>query len=181
MAVTQDVPIYRFGTQTGNQPLGLPEAASANIYAGTIAVTNSSGFAKDAGSSAASTDIVWGVYNGQYDSQEHVSSPMAGGTTNGLHIVGVDTGTFLLNNATGPDAIAQSNIGNVCYIYDNVTVALTNSTGSRAVAGTIFAVAATTSVSPINSGANAAYTNKVAVRMGVDTPGAAHGPGTGTP
>ncbi len=181
MAVTTDVPIYRYGSPTGNQPLGLPEAASANIYAGTIAVTNSSGFAKDAGSSAASTDVVWGLYNGQYDSQEHVAAPMAGGTTNGLHIVGVDTGTFLLNNATGPDAIAQSNVGSVCYIYDNVTVALTNSTGSRAVAGTVFAVASSTGLSALNSGANAVYSGKVAVRMGVDLPGAAHDTGTGTP
>jgi hypothetical protein len=178
-SVTQDVPIYRYGTQDGNQPLGLPEKASASIYVGTIAVTQS-GYAKDAASSAASTDVCWGVYNGTYDSQPHTAAPMAGGTTDGLHTVGVDTGIFLLNNATGPDAIAQANIGSACYIYDNVTVALTNSTGSRAVAGTVFAVASSTGVGAVSSGSNTMYTNKVAVRMGVDLPGAAHGPGTGS-
>ncbi len=168
MAVTNDVPIYRFGTQDGHQPTALPETASASIYAGTIAVT-ASGYAKDAGSSPASTDIVWGIYNGQYDSQPHFTSPMAGGTSNGLHVVGVDTGTFLLASATGPDAIAAANIGSACYVYDNVTVALTNSTGSRTVAGTIMGVFGSSGVIGV-TGSNSIYTGKVAVRLGVTPP-----------
>lgn len=174
MAVTTDVPIYRWGTQDGHQPTAQPQKASSSIYAGTIAVTQS-GYAKDAGSSAASTDVVWGIYNGQYDSQPHFTSPMAGGTSDGLHVVGIDQGSFLLASATGPDAITQANVGSVCYVYDNVTVALTNSTGSRAVAGTIVGVSAIGA-----SGTNAIYTGKVAVRMGIayQAPGGV-GPGTG--
>ena len=177
MAVTNDIPIFRFGPNTGHQPMALPEAANASIYAGTIAVTNNSGYAKDAGSSPATTDIVWGVYNGMYDSQEHITAPMAGGTTNGLHIVGVDTGTFLLNNATGPDAIGVGNVGQACYIYDNVTVALTNSTGSRTVAGTILAAAV---AGGALSTSNAMYSGKVAVRIGVQPANTGgNPPGTG--
>lgn len=163
MAATTDVPIYRYGTADGHQPQALPEKASESIYAGTIAVT-AAGYAKDAGSSPASTDLVWGVYNGQYDSQPHFTSPMAGGTTNGLHVVGVEQGTFLLNSATGPDAITEANLGAGCYVYDNVTVALTNSTGSRALAGTVVAVSA------IGATTNAIYTGKVAVRLGAVQP-----------
>lgn len=173
MAVTQDVPFYRYGTPDGHQLQALPEKASASIYAGTIAVTQA-GYAKDAGSSPASTDIVWGIYNGQYDSQPHLAAPMAGGTTDGLHTVGVAQGSFLLNVASGPDAITQANVGSACYVYDNVTVALTNSTGSRAVAGTIMAVGAT-----LSSQTNGAYAGKVAVRLGVTPPNTGNAaPGT---
>lgn len=177
MAVTTDVPIYRWGTNDGHQSTALPEKASASIYAGTIAVTQS-GMAKDAGSSAASTDLVWGIYNGIYDSQPHFVSPMAGGTTDGLHAVGVDQGTFLLASATGPDAIAAANVGSACYVYDNVTVALTNSTGSRAVAGTIMAVYGTAGMVGV-TGSNAIYSGKVAVRLGVTPPNTGNAaPGT---
>ncbi len=177
MAVTNDVPIYRYGTPDGHQPQSLPEKASASIYAGTIAVTQS-GYAKDAGSSPASTDICWGLYDGTYDSQPHFTSPMAGGTTDGLHQVGVVQGTFLLASATGPDAIAAANIGSACYIYDNVTVALTNSTGSRAVAGTVMAVYGTSGSVGV-TGSNAIYAGKVAVRLGATPPNTGNAaPGT---
>ncbi len=177
MAATTDVPIYRFGTPDGHQPIALPEKASASIYSGTIAVTQS-GMAKDAGSSPASTDLVWGLYNGQYDSQPHFTSPMAGGTADGLHQVGVDMGTFLLASATGPDAIAAANVGSACYVYDNVTVALTNSTGSRAVAGTIMAVYGTSGAVG-STGSNLLYTGRVAVRLGVTPPNTGNAaPGT---
>ena len=174
MAVTTDVPIYRWGTNDGHQPQALPIKASASLYAGTIAVTQS-GYAKDAGSSAASTDLVWGLYSGDYDSQPHFTSPMAGGTSDGLHVAGVYQGTFLLASATGPDAITQANIGAACYVYDNVTVALTNSTGSRALAGTIMAVSAIGA-----TGSNEIYTGKVAVRLGNTPPNTGgSAPGTG--
>ncbi len=175
-AVTQDQITYQYGTPDGVAGLlQLSQKASSSIYAGTIAVT-SSGTAKDAGSSPASTDICWGLYNGQYDSQAHLVAPMAGGTADGLHIVGVDTGTFLLASATGPDAIGVSNIGQVCYIFDNVTVALTNSAGTRAVAGTVMAAG-----SAMIPATNSVYSGKVAVRLGATPPGTGNLPQVGSP
>ncbi len=178
MAVTNDVPIYRYGSPDGNpNPIALPQKASSSIYAGTIAVTQS-GMAKDAGSSPASTDICWGIYNGQYDSQPHFAAPMAGGTADGLHQVGIAQGSYLLASATGPDAIAAANVGSACYIFDNVTVALTNSTGSRAVAGTVVAVYGASGTVGA-TGSNALYTGRVAVRLGATPPNTGNtAPGT---
>jgi hypothetical protein len=44
------------------------------------------------------------------------------------------------NNSSDADAISTANIGADCYIVDDQTVALTNGTNTRSVAGKIFDV-----------------------------------------
>ncbi|MCX7559112.1 hypothetical protein OS190_05990 [Sulfitobacter sp. F26204] len=57
----------------------------------------------------------------------------ANGTTKGEY----QAGTFLLANSAAADLIATADIGAVCYAVDDQTVAKTDGTGTRSVAGFI--------------------------------------------
>ncbi len=46
-------------------------------------------------------------------------------------------GVFCFDSAGGADAITFDDIGATCYVVDDQTVALTNGTGTRSVAGKI--------------------------------------------
>lgn len=70
-----------------------------------------------------------------------------GGATDGANFVGtnfnqikVEQGVFRLNNSASGDLIAQANVGQICYVVDDQTVALTNGTGTRSPAGVIMEV-----------------------------------------
>jgi len=54
--------------------------------------------------------------------------------------VDVRTGVFKFFNSSGGDAITNANIGATVYIVDDETVALTNGSGTRSPAGTVFLV-----------------------------------------
>lgn len=54
--------------------------------------------------------------------------------------VDVDTGIFAYDNSTAADLIGRDDIGKDCYGVDDQTVALTNGTNTRSVAGKIFDV-----------------------------------------
>lgn len=54
--------------------------------------------------------------------------------------VQVEAGTFKWNNSAAGDAIAQADVGKQCYVVDDNTVAKTDGTGTRSVAGIIQAV-----------------------------------------
>lgn len=49
----------------------------------------------------------------------------------------VDSGVFRYGNSAAGDAIAQADVGNDCYVVDDQTVAKTDGTGTRSVAGKI--------------------------------------------
>jgi hypothetical protein len=51
--------------------------------------------------------------------------------------VRVDSGTFRWANSADADLIAQANVGAVCYVVDDLTVALTSNSTTRSVAGVI--------------------------------------------
>lgn len=55
----------------------------------------------------------------------------------GTATVRVRLGTFRFDNSTSTDAIAAKNVGAKCYIADDQTVALTDNSGARKVAGVI--------------------------------------------
>ncbi len=156
MPVSKDQKITRYGTQDGHQPTYQPMKASVSIYAGTIALTDSTGYAKTA-ASPTSNDTCWGLYNGLADGTPTASSPIVNGTVAGGIMIGIDTGTFYLASGLSSDAITQANVGAACYVVDEVTVGLTSNANTRPVAGRIAGIGL------------AQYAGLVAVTMGNDT------------
>lgn len=107
-----------------------PVAASTLIYAGTIAVVNSSG--KLTKGAVATTLKAVGVPSANID-----NSAGAADAINGTVEIGV-FGPFL--NSAGGDAIALADVGATCFIVDDETVAKTNGSNSRSAAGTVWDV-----------------------------------------
>ena len=62
------------------------------------------------------------------------------GGANGAISVQVKRGTFKYGNSSAGDLIAQADVGADCYIVDDQTVAKTNGSSTRSVAGKIIAV-----------------------------------------
>jgi hypothetical protein len=156
MAVTKDQKTIRYGTQDGHQPTYQPMKANEAIYAGTIAVTKA-GYAISAKTGLATTDICWGLYNGLINGSPAVSTPITAGTTNGDTLIGIDTGTFYLQNGTNSDAFTQADVGATAYVVDEVTVGKTDGSAARPVAG---------KVANIGSGQ---YAGLIAVTLGNNT------------
>ena len=61
-------------------------------------------------------------------------------TSSGVALVRVAQGVFKFVNSTSSDAITQANVGQVAYIVDDQTVALTSANGTRSIAGTIMSI-----------------------------------------
>ena len=108
-------------------------AASAKVYAGTIAVLTAAGFLTK-GSTAATLKCV-GVFDQPYDNTGGADGAIAGDVKRGIF------GPFA-NSAAG-DAIANTDIGTTCYIVDDQTVAKTSNAGARSAAGVVHLVDAT--------------------------------------
>jgi hypothetical protein len=62
------------------------------------------------------------------------------GLASGVKTLKIEFGEFCWANSTAGDAIAQADVGNACYAVDDQTVAKTDGTGTRSVAGKIMAV-----------------------------------------
>lgn len=115
----------RHGTE-----FSLPVAAGAKIYAGAmVAIITSStsvGYAKQG--------VTATTLRGVGVCQETIDNTSgADGAVN----VNVRRGVFRFANSPAGDLIALKDIGSTCYIVDDQTVALTNGTNTRSVAGTI--------------------------------------------
>lgn len=151
--LTTDQKIVRYGTADGHQPGVQPQKSNTNIYAGTVAVTRG-GYLIDPMTSVQSTDVVWGMINGEQDGAPHIVAPMAGGTVDGTHQLDFDTGSFYLLPGTAGDALAQADVGSTVYLIDGITVGKTDGGAARPKAGVLEA---------IGSGQYAGF---VAVRLG---------------
>lgn len=104
-------------------------AAATEIFAGALTALDASG---NATPGATATDLTAaGV------AQEHVdnSSGSAGDKT-----VKVRRGVFRFKNSAGADEITAAEIGSDCYIVDDETVAKTDGTATRSVAGKVYDV-----------------------------------------
>ena len=107
-------------TQNRNTPhrLGLSRghlvAAATECFAGTI--TTATGL------------VAVGVF-------EHYQDNTAG--ADGDQVVEVKRGNFRLANSAGADEITAADIGQVCYIVDNQTIAKTDGTATRSPAGIV--------------------------------------------
>lgn len=134
MSTTRDLNILRYGTPDGHQATSQPLKSTVSVYIGQIALTRS-GYLIQPDTSVTNADIAWGVINGQVNSQETVSSPITGGSTDGDHVVGIDTGTFWLSNGTSSDELTQADVGATVYAIDGNTAGKTNGGGSRPTLG----------------------------------------------
>ena len=102
-----------------------PVAATTQLFAGGLACINASGYLTKG---AVSTTLKCvGV------TVEGVNNTGADGAANGK----VRRGCFRFGNSSAGDLIARADIGADCYIVDDQTVAKTNGTSSRSVAGKI--------------------------------------------
>lgn len=100
--------------------------APSKILAGTIVMLNSTGFAT--GGATATGQVADGV------AMETVDNV---GGSSGDKSVRVEKGVFCFENSASADAVALADIGENCYIVDNQTVAKTDGSATRSVAGKI--------------------------------------------
>lgn len=114
--------------QRNGDRLSLPVAASVTIFAGALVARDGNGRATPG---AAATTL-----RGVGRAAEQVTN----GSTAGAVNVEIERGIFRFGNSTSTDAITTANIGADCYIVDDQTVALTNGSNTRSVAGKIFDV-----------------------------------------
>jgi len=101
-------------------------AAVAKILAGTIVVLNASGFAEP-GATATGKKCV-GVADATVDN--------TGGSAGDLEVP-IKRGTFLFENSATTDEITDADYGADCYVVDNQTVAKTDGTNTRSIAGKV--------------------------------------------
>ncbi len=120
-ALTADRPTPK---RTGMH-LSLPVAAATKIFAGAIVCVNTSNLAVKG---AVSTTLkAVGV------AKEQVDNTGAAGEQR----IEVERGVFQFANSSAGDLIALQDIGSQCFIVDDNTVAKTNGTSTRSVAGIV--------------------------------------------
>lgn len=104
----------------------LPVAANAVIYAGALVCVNASGYAVPG--STSTTLKAAGV------AQEAVTGTATAGA---VSVLVLRDGWHLFKNSSSGDAIALADINASCFIVDDETVAKTNGSSTRSVAGII--------------------------------------------
>jgi len=109
--------------------VSLPVAASKKIYAGALVARDAGGYATPGAAAAGLRGV------GRAEAQADNSSGQAGDLS-----VEVRKGVFRFGNSSGADEITRADIGSDCYIVDDSTVARTDGTGTRPVAGKVFDV-----------------------------------------
>lgn len=131
-ALTSARPVQRFGFNTLEPGLNFPIKASTKCIQGGIAVLSGGYIAPG---TAATGLIAVGVFSTPPISGIDNTSGAAGALT-----AAVTRGTFKFNNSSAADAIAAANVGGPCYIVDDNTVALTDSSGTRSYAGAVIQI-----------------------------------------
>ena len=114
------------GAAAHDQCRDYPVAAAVKIHAGTLVVLTAAGFAKPG--EAATGLVTVGRARKSYDNTSGAA---------GAFRVEVDEGVFPWVNSAAADAITTANVGDRVYVVDDQTVALTNGTGTRSVAGIV--------------------------------------------
>ena len=101
-------------------------AAVAKILAGTIVVLNTSGNAEPGATATGKKSV--GVAKETVDN--------TGGSAGDLQVP-IARGCFRFANSTAGDAITNADYGANCYVVDNQTVAKTDGSSTRSIAGVI--------------------------------------------
>jgi hypothetical protein len=121
MALTKDRNTISRSGQQFSYPL-----AAVKVYAGSIGVINASGHLTK-GATATGLKCV-GRIKAQVDNSAGVAAAVNGEVENGL---------FCWKNSAAADAITLAEVGTVCFIVDDETVAKTSGGGTRSPAGII--------------------------------------------
>lgn len=110
--------------------LSVPVAAATTIYMGALVATliGGSGYATNA--TADNTYRVIGVA-----ASNATNTTAAGYGSDGDISVDVERGVFPFTNSSSTDALSAADVGELCYVADNDTVARTSNGGLRPVAG----------------------------------------------
>ena len=124
-ALTEERPIDRVGSQAIPDRLMRPLAASIKAIKGGIAA-NVAGYARPG--ITATGHKMFGVFDETVDNTAGAA---------GAKSARVIRGVFTFNNSSAGDLIAQADVGNNCYVVDDQTVAKTDGTGTRSIAGVI--------------------------------------------
>lgn len=103
-----------------------PVAAATRIFAGSLVCLNAAGLAVPGATST--TLKARGRAEEQIDNRDGAAGDVRIETRRGL---------FRFDNSAAADAIARADIDNECFIVDDHTVAKTNGTSTRSVAGII--------------------------------------------
>ena len=127
-ALTED----RNTPQRDGRTYSFEVAGSTKIYAGSLVALNSSGYATPGATST--TLVAVGMAIEQVDNSSG---------SDGDENVTVQAGIFRFGNSTGGDEITIAEIGDACYIVDDQTVAKTDGTSTRSVAGIVVDVDST--------------------------------------
>lgn len=101
-------------------------ATGVLIYAGALVAINANGFATPG--ATATTLKGFGRAEEQVDNSDGADGDVT---------VKVGREIYRFDNSAGGDEITLSDVGSDCYIVDDETVALTDGTGARSVAGKI--------------------------------------------
>lgn len=109
--------------------VALPVAAATLLYAGCLACVNASGFLTKG--AATNTLRAVGRLNQFIDNSN-------GG--NGDVLAEVEAGVFQYDNSAGADELTLADVGHVCFVVDDATVAKTNGAGVRPRAGIVMDV-----------------------------------------
>jgi hypothetical protein len=104
-------------------------ASGAKIFAGGLVMRSATGFATK-GATALSL-------HGAGRAEEQVDNSAGG---NGDLVIKVREGVFRLDNSASTDEITDAEVGKLCYAVDDQTVAKTNGTNTRSVAGIVVGV-----------------------------------------
>lgn len=105
---------------------GYPVGANVRCFAGGIAVKNAAGFAVPATTATGLTAL--GRFAHDADNT---------GGANGALRVEVERGIFRFENSAAGDELTAADIGAVCYLVDDQTVAKTHATNTRSPAGIV--------------------------------------------
>lgn len=104
-----------------------PVLAATKVLAGTIAVRTVAGYVQ--GGAVATTLKALGVFDETVDN--------TGGASGDVKAPVRRDGWFRFANSSAGDLITIADIGNDCYVLDNQTVAKTDGTATRSIAGKV--------------------------------------------
>ncbi len=110
-----------------------PIKANVKILKGSMIALDSAGRAMPAGLIAAGALAAVGKASAEYD---NLTGSVLGGAAGAVDVE-VEYGVFGWVSHTAADEILADDVGKVCFMQDNQTVALTNGTDTRGVAGYI--------------------------------------------
>lgn len=106
-----------------------PVATNILIYSGALVMKNAGGYATKG--AVATNQVALGIADSRVDNT---------GGANGAKEVKVRRGVFPMFNSAAGDAITIADVGSLCYIVDDQTVAKTDGVGTRSAAGKIVGV-----------------------------------------